>query len=187
MRFTLVAPLMLLAVAASMFVSSAAQAQRAYGWDSFWHNVGVSAKRMNHYPEPFIYSDRQATREPFRIMVQNGWQLQNTVGDAYFHPESQELTRAGELKVRNIVLQSPEPYRTVHVLRGNNADVTAIRLDSVQQVVASAIPSGAMPPVVETGTQLRGTPGEYVDHTIRGAATSRPAPVLPASGGGNTN
>ena len=185
MRFTVVAPLMLLAVAASMFVSPAAQAQHASGWDTFWHNFGVSAKRMNHYPEPFIYADREAAKEPFRIMVRNGWQMQNTIGQAYFNPETQELTRAGELKVRQIVLQSPEEYRTVYVLRGNNADVTAIRVDSVQQVVARSIPSGAMPPVVETGTELRGTPGDYVDHTIRGAASSRPAPVLPTAGGTN--
>ena len=162
MRFSLVAPL-LLAVVATFCLNSTAQAQHAYGWDSFWHNFGVSAKRMNHYPEPFIYADRQAQREPFRIMVQNGWQLQNTIGDAYFNHETQELTRAGELKVRSIVSENPEQYRTVYVLRGNNPDVTAIRVDSVQQMVARAVPSGAMPAVVETGTELRGTPGEYVE------------------------
>ena len=85
MRFSLVAPLLLAAVVASLTFTSAAQAQHTYGWDSFWHNVGVSAKRMNHYPEPFIYADREAAREPFRIMVHNGWQLQNTVLDAHFN------------------------------------------------------------------------------------------------------
>ena len=183
MRFSLVAPLVLLTITLLAASGEQAQAQRAYGWDTFWHKTGVSAKRMNHYPEPFIYADRMAAREPFRIMVHNGWQMQNTIGEAYFNHESQELTRAGELKVRSIVLESPEQFRTVYVLRGRNADVTAIRVDSVQSAVARAIPHGAMPSVVETGTELRGTPGEYVDHTIRGAASSRPAPVLPAAGG----
>ncbi len=162
---------------------SQVQAQRPSGWDSFWHHSGVSFKRMNHYPEPFIYADRDAAREPFRIMVQNGWQLQNTLGAHYFHPETQELTRAGELKVHTIVTQSPPQHRTVYVLRGNNEDVTSIRVDSVQQMVARAIPSGAMPAVVETGHELRGTPGEYVDSTYRNAQSGRPAPVLPAASG----
>ena len=182
MRLTTAALMALTVLTITVVSSSHAHAQRAYGWDSFWHNVGVSAKRMNHYPEPFIYADREAAREPFRIMVQNGWQLQNTIGHDYFHPETQELTRAGQHKVRTIVTQSPEPFRTVYVLRGGNPDVTAIRIDSVQQIVARAIPSGNLPPVVETGTQLRGTPGEYVDTTLRGALTAQPAPVLPAGG-----
>ena len=187
MRFTTAAMMAMTVLAITVLSSTQAHAQRTYGWDSFWHKTAVSAKRMNHYPEPFIYADRDAAREPFRIMVQNGWQMQNTLGHHYFNPETQELTRTGELKVRSIVLQSPEPFRTVFVLRGGNQDVTAIRVDSVQQVVARVIPNGAMPAVVETGTSLRGTPGEYVDSTIRGALTAQPAPVLPAGGGGVTN
>lgn len=171
--------------AAAALSAVEARAQEQYGWDAFWHRTGLSFQRMNHYPEPFVYADREAQREPFRIMVANGWQLQNTLGSQYFNPETQELTRAGELKVRTIVTQAPEQFRTVYVLRGNNADVTAIRVDSVQQTVARAIPNGAMPAVVETGTELRGTPGEYVDSTYRNAQSSQPAPVLPAATSGN--
>jgi len=182
MRFTTAASVAFV-LAATALSTTDAHAQRNYGWDMFWHNVGVSAKRMNHYPEPFIYADRDATRHPFRIMVHNGWRLQNTLGDHYFHPETQELTRSGELKVRSIVTQSPEQFRTVYVLRGRNADVTSIRVDAVQQMLARTIRSGPLPQVVESGSAPRGTPGDYVDSTLRSAESGRPAAVLPASNG----
>jgi hypothetical protein len=166
--------------------AASAQAQQ-FGWDRFWHRTAVDAKRMNHYPEPFIYADREAAREPFRVMVCNGWKLQNTLSSHYFHPESQQLTRAGELKLRSILVDVPEQYRTVYVLRGDNADVTAMRVDAVQQSIARAMPGGAMPQVVETGIELRGHPGDYVDDTYRKAQSSQPAPVLPTAGTGMSN
>lgn len=172
-----------LILAAAASCAASAQAQN-YGWDRFWHRSGVDFKRMNHYPEPFVYADREATREPFRVMVCNGWKLQNTLGAHYFNPESQTLTRAGELKVRSILVDVPEQYRTVYVLRGENADVTAMRIDAVQQTIARATPGGAMPQVVETGVELRGHPGDYVDDTYRKAQSSQPAPILPAASSG---
>lgn len=170
-------------VVAAALCASSADAQPYYGWDHFWHGVGTDFKRMNHYPEPFVYADREATRLPFRIMVANGWRLQNTLGSHYFHPETQQLTRAGELKVQWIVTQAPERYRTVHVLRAGDTDVTGVRVDSVQQTIARLLPNGPMPPVVETGSEVRGFPGDYVDDTYRKAQTSQPAPVLPAASG----
>lgn len=173
---------MLVLVAAA---STAANVQaQQFGWDRFWHRSGVDFKRMNHYPEPFIYADREAAREPFRVMVANGWKLQNTLGHHYFHAETQTLTRAGELKIRSILVDVPEQCRTIYVLRGDNADVTAMRVDAVQRSVARAAPGQSLPQVVETGTELRGHPGDYVDDTYRKAQSSQPAPVLPASSGG---
>lgn len=177
-----------LAAAALAMAAGQVHAQHHSGWDSFWHRTGVDYHRMNAFPEPFIYADRAATREPFRIMVANGWQLQNTLGSHYFHPETQQLTRAGEMKVAWIATQAPQQYRTVHVLRGSNPEATSVRVDSVQQTVARVVTNGPLPAVVETGVELNGRPGEYVDDTYRKAQSSLPAPVLPtASGGGSTN
>jgi hypothetical protein len=112
--------------------------------------------------------------------------LQNTLGSHYFHHETQKLTRAGELHVRWVVTQAPEQYRTVYVARGGNAEITSMRVDEVQQAIARILPSGPMPQVVETGTELRGVPGDYVDDTYRKAHASQPAPVLPTSSGAAT-
>ncbi len=170
-----------LAAAALAMAAGQLQAQHHSGWDSFWHRTGVDYHRMNAFPEPFVYADRAAAREPFRIMVANGWQMQNTLGNQYFHSETQQLTRAGELKVRWIATQAPQQYRTVYVLRGSNLEATSVRVDSVQQAVARVVTSGPLPPVVETDTSLYGRPGQYVDDTYRKAQASQPAPVLPTA------
>ena len=156
-----------------------------YKFDRFWHRFGRSFKRMNHYPEPFNLIDREAARAPFQVMVCNGWQLQNTLGDHYFDPHTNRLTHAGENKVRWIATQAPEQFRTLYVLRGRSSESTAIRVDSVQQQVARVVPGGPMPAVVETGIAQRGTPGHYVDDIYRKAQASQPVPVLPAASGGN--
>ena len=67
---------------------------------SDWH-------RNNMWPQPFIYADRAAVCLPFAIQVNNGWRMQNTIGDAYFDNATQELTVAGQAKVKWIVQQAP--------------------------------------------------------------------------------
>ena len=174
-------------VCGTLLAASAGSAHaQVYGWDSFWHRFSTDFKRMNHYPEPFIYADRDAARAPFRTMICNGWQLQNTLSGHYFHPETQELTTAGEMKVRAILTNTPEQFRTVYVVRADGEEATSIRVDSVQQTVARLIPRGPLPQVVETTTELYGRPGEYVDSTLRKAYSGAPAPVLPASSGGGS-
>lgn len=172
---------LLMTLAVTLCVSQRVQAQYSYPFDNICRGVATDFKRMNAYPEPFNYTDREATRTPFRIMVAKGWQLQNTLGAHYFNSDTQQLNRAGQLKVHWVVNEAPEQFRTVYVMRGEDTETTSIRVDAVQQAIARFVPNGALPAVVETGTELRGFPGEYVDDTYRKAFSSLPAPVLPAA------
>src|SRR5687767_2338834 len=89
-------------------------------WHEFWHRVGVDFHRNNAWPEPFVSADRQVTREYFRIQVNNGWRFQNTVGKWFYDEETNALNQAGEIKLRQIVTQSPVHRRTVFVLMGTS-------------------------------------------------------------------
>jgi hypothetical protein len=153
------------------------------GWTEFWLGVNVDCHRMKCWPKPFVYADRQSVRTPLMLMADNGWRLQNTLGDDFFETETQQLTRAGQLKVQSILRDSPLHRRAVYVLRGENAETSAIRLDSVQRSVAGMVQEGELPPVSLTDSVPRGGSGDYYDQVDRSYRSSMPTPRLPEMAG----
>jgi len=157
---------------------SASNAQA--GWNDFWEEVRLDWRRNNAWPEPFQSRDREVTRGYFAAMQRKGWQLETTVTDYHFDLETQKLTNAGRMKVRWILTQAPPQRRTVYVLLGKDKEQTATRIDSVQQAVASIMPEGPLPAVVQTNTIPRGSSAAYIHDINSRSETSRPDPVLPA-------
>jgi hypothetical protein len=150
------------------------------GWNEFWHRVKVDTHRNNAWPEPFVTADRAAAREPFCIMTNNGWRMQNTVGTFLFDDNNQ-LNRAGEIKVRWIVTQAPQHRRAVFVFQADTPEGTAARVESVQLAISRIMPAGGLPPVMITDTEPEGGSGEYYDALNRALQSSLPSPRLPAS------
>jgi hypothetical protein len=150
------------------------------GWKEFWHRTKVDFHRNNAWPEPFQQADRAAAREPFAIMVNNGWRMQNTLG-TYLFDDTQQLNRAGEIKLRWILTQAPHHRRAVFVLQGHTPQETAVRVESVQQAISRMVPAGPLPPVMLTDTEPEGGSGEYYDAVNRALQSSLPSPRLPAS------
>lgn len=138
-----------------------------------WH-------RNNMWPQPFIMADRIAVCEPFAIQINNGWRLQNTIGDAYFDPNNNELTVAGQAKVKWIVQQAPISRRTVFVLMTEDREVTNARVRSVQQASERFAIKGPPAEVLLTDRDVIGGSGEYYDSVDRALKSSVPAPRLPA-------
>jgi hypothetical protein len=155
-------------------------------WHEFWHRVKVDTHRNNAWPEPFRTADRAAQREPFCIMVDNGWKAQNTIGTFLFNAETNELNSAGEKQVKWVVTQAPIHRRAVFVLVGDTAQDTKARVESVQRYISRIVPDGHLPPVMLTTRDAEGGSGEYFDSINRALLQSVPAPRLPggdASGG----
>ena len=165
----------LLVTLSLLTVTSSADA----GWTEFWDRVFLDWNRVNAWPEPFIHADRDAARAPFTAMVTNGWERQTTLGDYHFDPQTQQLTRGGVNKLRWILTQVPESRRTVFVHSSANRDITAMRIDSVQQATARVLPNGALPAVLRTNTEPPGWPADYIDAIDRSARSTIPAPRLP--------
>jgi hypothetical protein len=147
-------------------------------WDCFWDRVHLDWKRNNAWPEPFNQIDRAAVKTPIAVMVDRGWQLQNTIPDELFDTETQELTRAGELKVKWIVTQMPTRRRAVFVLRGSTSEITETRVKSVEKA-ATEVLGDAATLISVTDVIPRGGSAAYYERVNTGFETASPPPVLP--------
>ncbi len=170
---------MLLALALTILTANMARAD----WSQFWHRVGVDWHRMNAWPEPFQVGDREATIAPLVEMTNAGWRIQNTLSDHLFDPKTQELTRAGQMKLRWIATQAPAHRRTVHVLRSLEPGATNLRVQSVERLLDTYLPEGSRPSVVLTDVNPTGGSGEYFETIDRQLKSSIPAPRLPQANG----
>ncbi len=145
----------------------------------FSRSVVRDFKRNNCWPDPFIATDRVAVRAPFNVMVRNGWQRQNMIGDYHFDESGRKLTRAGELKVRWILTETPLHHRTIYVHQAESKDTTNTRIAAVREVAASILPRGAMPVVQRTNIGMEGWPAERVSTIIRQFHETTQPPVMP--------
>jgi hypothetical protein len=145
----------------------------------FCRNVARDTKRNNCWYEPFIGADRLAVRAPFVQMVANGWQRQNTLGDHHFDAETGKLNRAGELKVRQILLEGLPQHRDLWVYRAERANETAARVTSVREFAGRTVRDGNVPQVFETDIPVEGWPAQVVDLVETKSLTKMPDPVLP--------
>lgn len=158
---------------------SPAQAGPPDAWGNFWHGVKRDFHRNNCWPDPFVYPDRAALHNTFSLQVQNGWKLQNLMGDHHFDTDTQQLTSAGKEKVRWIMTQAPEQFRTVFVQRSANPEQTATRVDSVQQYAAKMTPKGDLPAVEESNLAPRGWPADEINDVFVKYRSGAKPPVLP--------
>ncbi len=145
----------------------------------FSYTVVRDTKRRNCWPKPFVSADRRAVRAPFLAMVSNGWERQNMLGDHHFGEDGAQLTEAGLLKVRWILVEAPKQHRSIYVHIGEDAEQTAARIAAVQQRAAEFAINGQMPPVLESRRSDQGWPASQVDVIGRKFSAATPDPVLP--------
>ncbi|HEV3417572.1 MAG TPA: hypothetical protein VG056_12185 [Pirellulales bacterium] len=170
-------------LAAICFVSPA---RAGDAWHDFWDGVHVGWHRNNEWPEPFSTADKQTAVAPFCVMIANGWQRQNLIGENYFDGGSKNLNNAGIERIRSILRQAPVEHRVVYVERDLNDDVTNMRVDAVQQAVAALQPKGPMPEVIVSNMVPEGRPAEMVAAEYKGYTTSVPTPRLSGHSGGSS-
>jgi hypothetical protein len=152
--------------------------------DSTAHYVKSGYHRNSVWPWPHFCADRVAVREPFCIMVDNGWRRQNLLGPHHFNPDTNKLTTAGELKVRWIMTQLPPERRSIFVERSLESEITAQRVETARLYAAEMSLDGLAPQVAETHLLSEGRPASVVDNTNVRFQESLPPPVLPASSPG---
>ncbi|HMC10898.1 MAG TPA: hypothetical protein VKH44_06395 [Pirellulaceae bacterium] len=152
------------------------------GFNQFWNRCCLDFHRNNSWPEPFLSADKIAVRTPYCIMTDNGWKMQNTIGSFLFDGETQRVNQAGDLLVKWIITQAPIHRRAVFVLKGDTAEATNARVQSVQAAVAK-YSGGHVCPVLLTDTEPAGWSASYIDTITQQYSATIPAPRLPARAG----
>ena len=166
---------------AAVMLAGGAQSAFAVFVDSMGHRVKRGYHQNVAWPWPYICPDRMAVREPFAIMVTNGWRRQNLLGSHYFDPQTQQLTTAGELQIRWILTQAPPERRQLFVERSIDPAVTAQRVAAARQYASLVSDNGQLPPIYETNLMAEGRPATMVDMTNVRFMENMPLPVLPAT------
>ncbi len=151
------------------------------GWPEFKQVCKTDKLRNNAWPQPFRAMDANAVANPFEVMKANGWREFNTVTGAFFD-DSNQLTEAGQLKIRQILSTSPPNRRAIHVLKGDTPEQTSVRVESVEVAVSGLIPTGDLPPIMLTDIEPAMSSGAYQTVVNRAIIRTTPTPRLPPPG-----
>jgi len=171
----------LIAAAALAVVAGLVQRASAVWFDETVQYVKRGYHQNTDWPWPYICPDRIAVREPFCLMVNNGWRRQNLLGPHHFNADANKLTTAGELRVRWIMTQAPPERRSIFIERSIESDITAQRLATVREFAVQVATDGSTPQVSDTYLISEGRPAAVVDATNVRFYESTPPPVLPAA------
>jgi hypothetical protein len=171
----------IIAVLATLVIAELATTASAVWVESTARYIRRGYRRNIDWPWPFICPDRLATREPFEIMITNGWRRQNLLGGHHFDPLTNQLTTAGELQVRWIMTQAPPTRRQVYIERSIDPAITAARIVAARQFASQVTLDGQTPQVFESHLIAEGRPAGIVDFTNVKFMENMPAPVLPAA------
>lgn len=159
----------------------------AFWLDAMFDHCHHVSKINQRWPSPHLCPDRVAAHAPFDAMIRNGWRRQNLLGSHHFKTGSTQLTRAGELKVRWIMTQTPSQYRRVFVENSYVEGETEKRIASVTEYANKSAVNGQVPQVIATHIMSEGHPAATVDFVNNQFRENMRIPVLPASttsGGG---
>ncbi|MBI3462244.1 MAG: hypothetical protein HY000_04170 [Planctomycetes bacterium] len=144
-------------------------------------SVATDYRRNSTWPKPFLPAERESVCAPFALMVDKGWQAQNTLGNYHFSEGTANLTEAGKLRVRSIMNDVPPAYRTVYVPVGETEDLTTARLETVERFVERSSHDEGVTNVASTTRPPRGRSADVVDAVTRSFFQSTPVPRIPAA------
>ncbi len=171
----------LLAAAAAIVVLTTVQHAGAVCCDDTAIYVKRGYYTNEMWPWPYVCPDRISVREPFAIMVNNGWRRENLLGAHHFVPETNQLNAAGQLRVQWIMTQAPPDRRNIFVERALDPNVNTQRMAAVRDYATQVAMDGRAPQIAQTNLIFEGRPASVVDATNTKFQQAMPVPVLPAA------
>ena len=139
------------------------------------------------WPRQFVPAARRPVWDTYAVMVNNGWRRQNLLGDYHFDPDTNELTRSGEMKVQWILTQAPAHRRSLYVQRAKNESETATRVAAVHEYSSQMSPAVGAVNVNDTHIVAEGHAASAVDNMFIGFQANQLPPVLPAASGSSSS
>lgn len=137
----------------------------------------------HYWPLPYVCQDRQAVRDMIDMQVSLGWQEETTIYNRHFDPNTNSLTRAGELHLERIIYVIPQERRAVYVQSTHDAGIDAARIEIVNATVASKSNGCIDVPVTIRECQELSRPASEVQTINLMYNSSAPSPRLSSAGG----
>lgn len=131
------------------------------------------------WPSQYIYAARTGVKQPFAVMVNNGWRRQCLLGPHHFDEQNEALSESGRLKTEWILTQAPPNRRNIYVQQGRNESQTNVRVQAVHEFAAADLPQVVPGSVTPTMLRERGRPAAIIDQAFTGFAENQPVPMLP--------
>ena len=151
----------------------------------FFHKMHVDLYRNNAWPDPFNELDAMHVVAPFEVMKNNGWRLNNTIGNNLFREGDVALKAAGNNRVAWIASQAPANRKVVYVLRGRSDKETQQRMASVRETLASTH-NGHNVQVLVTQREPTYSSGAWATQINRAWLEGLPEPKLPSTSAAGT-
>lgn len=167
---------------ASICLAAAVPAD-AFWLGEFYCYLEERREANNSWPSQFVEQDRTNARAPFDVMIQNGWRRQNLLGGHHFNEDCTKLTRSGEIRVQQILTQSPPEHRQVYVERSLKPEVTQQRIATANQFAAVVVSDGMATSAQDTHILSDGRPAVTVDFVNTKYRENMMTPALPENAG----
>lgn len=178
--------LVLLATIGAIAASITSEAHAGDWMKRKWNKFKYEFHMNKIWPDPYVLPDRALTRAPFDVMVAKGWQEQNTLTSDHFVHDEAKLSETGQMKVADILINSPMQYRTIFVEKTWQGVTTEERMVAVQEWVGEHMPEFSPVAVAETLRKGPGVSAEYTNQVLEQWQATQPPPRLPAGTVGGT-
>lgn len=144
--------------------------------------------RLNHsrgsaWPLPFSCWDREHYYAIMNQQFATGLQVAHTLTSEYFDPETNELNRAGEMRVGWIMQNSPQASKQIFVYQDQTGPTIQQRIDAIRKF--SNRYYGHLGQVAIASSQIRPhqVPALYQAQTNTLYSESMPDPIIPLEAG----
>lgn len=153
------------------------------GIEAFKHHCALVTARNDAWPLPFNCWDREAYYAIWNQQFATGLQVAHLLTPEYFDANTNELNRAGEMRVAWIMQNSPISDRKIWVFEDQQGPAMDQRIANVHDVVNRWY--AHMGPVEVATSQLRpnGIPASYQQLILDKHSGAQPNPVIPIEAG----
>ena len=114
-----------------IILGSATQVSAECWLTCFVKGIVRDVKERQIWPEQYRPIDKASAVAPFPTMIENGWRRQNMLVAAHFDANSNQLTEAGQNKIRWILTSAPQQRRSIYVHVADSSEETSTRIASV--------------------------------------------------------
>lgn len=156
-------------------------------WPPFVRPTG-EAQQFSHrfhaahyWPYPYVCEDRAFMKNLWEEQAASGWMDATTLYDYHFDPQSDELNDPGLDHLNWVMHTIPEKRRIIFVQGSYENEISAGRLQAVQQAAAEMAANEEIPAIVLRMTMPLGRPAVEVDMIRQGALNSFPIPRVPSA------